>query len=305
MAKNKPSLDEITHAEPRAETQGGYTVLARRYRPQTFGELVGQEPVTRGLINALTSDRVAHAYLFTGARGVGKTSTARILAKALNCVNGPTATPCGVCDICRDITTGEDVDVIELDAASNNGVEEIRNLRNNVQYMPSRARYKIYIIDEIHMLSKQAFNALLKTLEEPPPHVKFIFATTDAHKIPVTILSRCQRFDLSGIGLPQIVERLTAIVKAEGLQADQDALEMIAPGRAVRCATPNRCSINCWPSAAIGYQPIRSTIYSGRRAMSISSALRKRSSRGTRAQPCNGSTPRRSMAFSPASCSIR
>ena len=228
MAKEKPISADTERKQPLANNQPGYTVLARRYRPQNFEELVGQEPVARGLVNALTSDRVAHAYLFTGARGVGKTSTARILAKALNCVQGPTAKPCGVCDPCREITAGEDVDVIELDAASNNGVEEIRNIRNNVQYLPSRDRYKIYIIDEIHMLSKQAFNALLKTLEEPPPHVKFIFATTDAHKIPVTILSRCQRFDLSGIALPQIVERLTAIVKAEGLHADSDALEMIA-----------------------------------------------------------------------------
>ncbi len=206
----------------------GYTVLARRYRPQTFSEIVGQEPVARALANALTSNRVAHAYLFTGARGVGKTSTARILAKALNCVHGPTPTPCGVCDMCRGIATGEDVDVLEIDGASNNKVDEVRDLRSNVQYSPSRARYKIYIIDEVHMLSTSAFNALLKTLEEPPPHVKFIFATTEVQKIPATILSRCQRFDFTGIPLPRIVERLRSIVEREKLQADDEALELIA-----------------------------------------------------------------------------
>jgi DNA polymerase-3 subunit gamma/tau len=213
---------------PPASSGEAYTVLARRYRPSTFTDLVGQEPVARALANALKSNRVAHAYLFTGARGVGKTSTARILAKALNCVNGPTPTPCGVCDICRSIATGEDVDVLEIDGASNNGVDDVRDLRGNVQYAPARSRYKIYIIDEVHMLSKGAFNALLKTLEEPPPHVKFIFATTEVDKVPITILSRCQRFDFAGISLPRIVERLRSIIDNEGLQADQEALEMIA-----------------------------------------------------------------------------
>jgi DNA polymerase-3 subunit gamma/tau len=205
-----------------------YTVLARRYRPQNFQELVGQEAVARSLVNALLSNRVAHAYLFTGPRGVGKTTTARILAKALNCERGPTPEPCGVCDMCQAIATGDDVDVLEFDGASNNKVDEIRELRSNVQYRPTRSRFKIYIIDEVHMLTTSAFNALLKTLEEPPPHVKFIFATTDAHKIPVTVLSRCQRFDLGGIALPLIQERLAAIVRGEGLQADDDALELIA-----------------------------------------------------------------------------
>ena len=210
----------------------GYTVLARRYRPQQFSDLVGQEPVAQALTNALKSNRVAHAYLFTGARGVGKTSTARILAKALNCVNGPTATPCDACEMCQRIAAGDDVDVLEIDGATNNGVENIRELRANVQYSPARARFKIYIIDEVHMLAasplKSAFNALLKTLEEPPPHVKFILATTDVQRIPPTILSRCQRFDFAGIGTPRIVERLRGIVESEGMTADDDALEMVA-----------------------------------------------------------------------------
>ncbi len=210
------------------EAPQGYTVLARRYRPQAFAELVGQEHVARALENALKSDRVAHAYLFTGPRGVGKTSTARILAKALNCERGPTTQPCNDCSICKSIATGEDVDVLEIDGASNRRIEEVRDIRSNVQYRPGRARYKIYIIDEVHMLTKEAFNALLKTLEEPPPHVKFIFATTEAQKIPITILSRCQRFDFAGIGVGQIKERLRAIVDREGMRADDEALEMVA-----------------------------------------------------------------------------
>ena len=226
-----------------------YTVLARRYRPQQFSDLVGQEPVARALINALKSNRVAHAYLFTGARGVGKTSTARILAKALNCVKGPTATPCDVCDACRSIATGEDVDVLEIDGASNRGIDEVREIRSNVQYRPSRGRYKIYIIDEVHMLTPPAFNALLKTLEEPPSHVKFIFATTEAQKIPVTILSRCQRFDFAGIGTQAIVERLREIVANEGMEADDEALALVARRAADRCATRSRSSTSCWLSA--------------------------------------------------------
>jgi DNA polymerase III subunit gamma/tau len=221
MAKEK-SIDPVT------QPPEGYTVLARRYRPQTFTDIIGQEPVARALANALKGNRVAHAYLFTGARGVGKTSTARILAKALNCEKGPTATPCGECDICKNIAVGEDVDVLEIDGASNRRIDEIRDIRSNVQYRPSRARYKIYIIDEVHMLTKEAFNALLKTLEEPPPHVKFIFATTEVEKVPITILSRCQRFDFAGIPVPRIVEHLRDIVKQEGVQADEEALELVA-----------------------------------------------------------------------------
>jgi DNA polymerase-3 subunit gamma/tau len=224
MAKQK-ARPASTDAAPPPE---GYTVLARRYRPQQFADLVGQEAVAQALVNALKSNRVAHAYLFTGARGVGKTSTARILAKALNCQQGPTPTPCDQCDNCRGIASGEDVDVLEIDGASNRGIDEVREVRNNVQYRPSRSRYKIYIIDEVHMLTPAAFNALLKTLEEPPPHVKFIFATTEVQKIPVTILSRCQRFDFTGIGTPGIVERLRDIVTREGMQADDEALERVA-----------------------------------------------------------------------------
>src|SRR5437588_2216760 len=208
--------------------QEAYTVLARRYRPQQFADLIGQEPVARALTNALQSNRVAHAYVFTGARGVGKTSAARILAKALNCAQGPTATPCDQCEICQSIASGEDVDVLEIDGASNRGIDEVREIRQNVQYRPARSRYKIYIIDEVHMLTAPAFNALLKTLEEPPEHVKFIFATTEVQKIPVTILSRCQRFDFAGIGTARIVDRLREVVQSERMHADDEALELVA-----------------------------------------------------------------------------
>ena len=178
-------MSERTDAAAAESTRRGeYVVVARRYRPQTFAELVGQGTVAQALQNAIATDRVGHAYLFTGARGVGKTSTARILAKALNCVQGPCSTPCGQCDICRQITGGDDVDVLEIDGASNRGIDEIRQLRSNVGIRPSRARFKIYIIDEVHMLTKEAFNALLKTLEEPPEHVKFIFCTTEPTQDP-------------------------------------------------------------------------------------------------------------------------
>jgi DNA polymerase-3 subunit gamma/tau len=222
MAKKK-----ATSAEPPG-APAEYTVVARRYRPQQFDDLVGQEPVARALTNAIKSGRIAHAYLFTGTRGVGKTTSARILAKALNCVHGPTPTPCGECESCNGIAAGQDVDVLEIDGASNRGIDNIRELRQNVQFRPSRSRYKIYIIDEVHQITKDAFNALLKTLEEPPPHVKFIFATTDAGKVPITILSRCQRFDFAGIAPQRIVDRLKQVLAGEGREADDDALEIVA-----------------------------------------------------------------------------
>ncbi|MBL8889853.1 MAG: DNA polymerase III subunit gamma/tau [Planctomycetaceae bacterium] len=210
------------------ESSESYVVVARRYRPQTFEQLVGQNQVSRALGNAIETNRVGHAYLFTGARGVGKTSTARIFSKCLNCVTGPTLTPCGKCDACEAIASGEDVDVLEIDGASNRGIEEIRQLRSFVSVRPTRSKYKIYIIDEVHMLTKEAFNALLKTLEEPPPHVKFIFCTTNPEKMPITVLSRCQRFDFAPVVADEIKERLRYIVQAEGAQADDDALTLLA-----------------------------------------------------------------------------
>ena len=190
-----------------------YQVVALKHRPQTFEKLIGQGHIAHALSNAIEQSRVGHAYLFTGARGVGKTSSARIFAKCLNCVNGPTTVPCNHCDLCQAISTGEDVDVLEIDGASNRGIDEIRSLRSNAAIRPSRSRYKIYIIDEVHMLTTQAFNALLKTLEEPPKHVKFIFCTTDPHKIPITVLSRCQRFDFSPVQTDEIASSLQAIVE--------------------------------------------------------------------------------------------
>ena len=215
-------------ARPGIDAGGGYTVVARRYRPQQFADLIGQEHVAAALTNALTTGRVAHAYLFTGARGTGKTSTARILAKAMNCVRGPTPTPCDECPICLGIIAGDDADVVEIDAASNTGVDNIRELRANAGYRPQRSRYKVYVIDEVHMLSNSAFNALLKTLEEPPPHVKFIFATTEIQKIPVTILSRCQRFDFAPIGPAKVFATLKHIAAKEGIGADDDALRAVS-----------------------------------------------------------------------------
>ena len=205
-----------------------YLVLALKYRPQTFADLVGQEHICRALTNALTSGRVAHAFLFTGARGVGKTSSARIMAKALNCEQGTSPIPCNVCSACKEITEGNAVDVLEIDGASNTGVDDVRELRDTIRYLPARSRYKIVIIDEVHMLSTNAFNALLKTLEEPPPHVKFIFATTEPHKLPITILSRCQRYDFKRISLKEIVTRLEDIVRRENLSVSESALNMVA-----------------------------------------------------------------------------
>jgi len=207
-----------------------YEVIARKWRPQQFADVIGQEHVARTLVNAIKSERVAHAYLFVGPRGIGKTTTARIFAKALNCKNGPTDTPCDKCDACLEIMQGSNLDVMEIDGASNNGVEQVRELCSNAAYVPARGPYKIYIIDEVHMLSMGAFNALLKTLEEPPAHAKFIFATTEPHKVPATILSRCQRFDLRPIETVKIVELLGKIAKAEGVEIDEDALLAIARG---------------------------------------------------------------------------
>ena len=207
-----------------------YQVFARKYRPQTFDNLVGQEHVTRTLKNAVAQNRLAHAYLFVGPRGIGKTSTARILAKALNCVQGPTTTPCGVCDSCKEITGGNSLDVLEIDGASNNGVEQVRELRDNVRYAPAKGRFKIYIIDEVHMLTSQAFNALLKTLEEPPAHVKFIFATTEPQKVLPTILSRCQRFDLHRIPANLIAKHLQYIAGEEKVKLEPAAAHAIAKG---------------------------------------------------------------------------
>jgi len=205
-----------------------YEVLARKYRPQTFSELAGQEHVSRTLQNAIDSGRVAHAFLFTGARGVGKTSTARIMAKTLNCEKGVTHEPCNVCPQCIEITKGTSTDVFEIDGASNNGVDDVRDLRDNIKYLPSHSRYRIIIIDEVHMLSTNAFNALLKTLEEPPEHVKFIFATTEPHKLPITILSRCQRFDFKRVTLPKIIARLREIADKETVVISDSALALVA-----------------------------------------------------------------------------
>ncbi len=207
-----------------------YTVLARKWRPQQFDELIGQDHVAQTLKNAIEQNRIAHAYLFCGPRGIGKTSSARIFAKALNCEKGPTIKPCDRCANCAEITTGNSMDVLEIDGASNRGIDEIRNLRENVRYTPSNGKYKIYIIDEVHMLTKEAFNALLKTLEEPPAHVKFLFATTEPEKMLPTILSRCQRFDLRRIPTRLIIEQLSKIAKSDKVKIEPAALSAIARG---------------------------------------------------------------------------
>src|SRR4030065_2511100 len=205
-----------------------YLVLARKWRPQVFEEVLGQRHITQTLQNAISQKRVAHAFLFTGARGVGKTSTARILAKAVNCERGPSINPCNQCTSCHEISAGNSMDVIEIDGASNRGIDEIRELRENVRYTPAKSRYKIYIIDEVHMLTREAFTALLKTLEEPPPHIIFTFSTTEPHKIPATILSRCQRYDFKRIPFREVIGSLKRIVEKENIQISQRGLLSIA-----------------------------------------------------------------------------
>jgi DNA polymerase-3 subunit gamma/tau len=205
-----------------------YLVIARKWRPQTFSDIAGQDPITHTLRNAITAGRIAHAYLFTGVRGVGKTTAARILAKALNCEKGPTPDPCCQCTQCQEIAQGSSIDVLEIDGASNRGIDEIRQIIDNVRYQPAHSRFKIYIIDEVHQVTKDAFNALLKTLEEPPPSVKFVLATTEPHRLPATILSRCQRFDFRRINLREIVQRLGVIAKREGVDITEGALVLLA-----------------------------------------------------------------------------
>ncbi|MBW1704871.1 MAG: DNA polymerase III subunit gamma/tau [Deltaproteobacteria bacterium] len=205
-----------------------YEVLARKWRPQVFEDVIGQEHITKTLINAIKSGRLSHAYLFSGPRGVGKTTVARILAKAINCEKGEPGIPCNECPSCTEITNGSSVDVQEIDGASNRGIDEIRELRESTKYMPASSKYRIYIIDEVHMLTKEAFNALLKTLEEPPAHVKFIFATTESHKVPVTILSRCQRFDFKRISPARIIDHLEKMTQREGVECSRTGLALIA-----------------------------------------------------------------------------
>ena len=233
MDDESPGLGLDLPEQTKPEGDGHYRVLARKYRPQTFAELIGQDAMVTTLGNAIERGRIAHAFLLTGVRGVGKTSTARLVAKALNCIGpdgqgGPSIDPCGVCEPCRAIAEGRHIDVIEMDAASHTGVDDVREIIEAVRYAAVSARYKIYIIDEVHMLSKSAFNALLKTLEEPPAHVKFLFATTEVNKVPVTVLSRCQRFDLRRIPAEKLAEHFANVARAENVDVEEEALQAIA-----------------------------------------------------------------------------
>ncbi|HEX9931458.1 MAG TPA: DNA polymerase III subunit gamma/tau [Allosphingosinicella sp.] len=233
MASDSDSFGLGLDEPPQPVRAQPYRVLARKYRPQSFGELVGQDAMVQTLGNAIKRDRLAHAFLLTGVRGVGKTSTARLIAKALNCIGpngegGPTIDPCGACEPCVAIAEGRHIDVVEMDAASHTGVDDVREIIEAVRYSAVSARYKVYIVDEVHMLSKNAFNALLKTLEEPPPHVKFLFATTEVNKVPVTVLSRCQRFDLRRIPAAQLAAHFAEVAAKEGVEADAEALALIA-----------------------------------------------------------------------------
>lgn len=239
-----------------------YLVLARKWRPQTFDTVVGQEHVTRTLRNAIASGRVAHAFLFTGPRGVGKTTTARLLAKALNCEQGPTADACNTCSNCTEITAGHSLDVLEIDGASHTGVDNIRDLTEGIQYRPVKSRFRIIIIDEVHMLSNAAFNALLKTLEEPPPHVKFIFATTEAHKILPTIASRCQRYDFKRIALRELMQKLQSIAEREGLATDEVGLALLAreADGSLRDAESLLDQVVAWSNGAVTEQTVRDSL---------------------------------------------
>src|SRR4051795_214757 len=233
QAVDEPGLGLDLPEQLAPSVSSPYRVLARKYRPQTFAELIGQDAMVKTLANAIERDRIAHAFLLTGVRGVGKTSTARLIAKALNCIGpdghgGPTITPCNVCEPCRAISEGRHIDVIEMDAASHTGIDDIREIIDAVRYASVSARYKIYIIDEVHMLSKNAFNALLKTLEEPPEYVKFLFATTEVNKVPLTVLARCQRFDLRRIPAEKLASHFAEVSNAEGVEVESEALGMIA-----------------------------------------------------------------------------
>ena len=225
-----------------------HLALARKWRPRNFGSLVGQEHVVRALTHALETQRLHHAYLFTGTRGVGKTTIARILAKALNCEQGMRAQPCGICDACTGIDAGRFVDCIELDAASNRGVDEMTQLLENAVYAPTAGRYKVYVIDEVHMLSTHAFNAMLKTLEEPPPHVVFVLATTDPQRVPVTVLSRCQQVNLKNMSAPAIAAHLATVLDAEGSGTTRRRSNWSRVRPPAACAMPCRCSIRRLPS---------------------------------------------------------